>query len=97
MATHEILGVGYRSCIGLLKNTEESVRLEGCNDQVEKVTDYTHILALDPWTLPALATDGKVVVAGRIAKRAEIRQLLTVNVSEPITAELPSISQGKRA
>ena len=64
MATLEVLGMGCRSCIGLLKTVEEAVRLEGRSDRVEKVTDCNRILALDPWALPALAIDGKVVVAG---------------------------------
>lgn len=73
MAKLEVLGMGCGSCVGLLKNAEEAVRQEGRSDRVEKVTDYSRILALDPWALPALAIDGKVVVAGRIATPAEIR------------------------
>ena len=76
MATLEVLGMGCRSCIGLLKKVEEAVRQEGRSDRVEKVTDYNRILALDPWALPALAIDGKVVIAGRIAAPAELRSLL---------------------
>ena len=95
MATLEVLSMGCQSCIGLLKNVQEAVRLEGCSDHVEKVTDYTRILALNPWALPALAIDGKVVVAGRIATLAEIRQLLAPKLSEPNTPESPSISKGE--
>lgn len=92
MATIEILGMGCRSCIGLLKNTEEAVRLEGRSDQVEKVTDYTRILALDPWALPALVIDGKVVVAGRIATPAEIRQFLVISRSNSCKPDSHSIT-----
>lgn len=76
MATLEVLGMGCGSCVGLLKNVEEAVRLEARSDTVTKVSDYSRILALNPWALPALAIDGKVVVAGRIAKPAELRALL---------------------
>lgn len=76
MATLEVLGLGCASCIGLLKNVQEAVRQEGRSDTVTKVSDYNRILALDPWALPALAIDGKVVLAGRIATPAELRALL---------------------
>lgn len=76
MATLEVLGFGCRSCSGLLRNAEEAARQAGRGDTVSKVTDYDRILALDPWALPALAIDGKVVVAGRIATPAELRVFL---------------------
>jgi small redox-active disulfide protein 2 len=89
MATLEVLGMGCRSCVGLLKNVEEAVRLEGRSDRVEKVTDYNRILALDPWALPALAIDGKVVVAGRMAMPTELRALL----NEPVAQEQKSLTE----
>lgn len=95
MATLEVLGMGCQSCIGLLKNAEEAVRQEGRSDTITKVSDYNRILALDPWALPALAIDGKVVVAGRIATAAEIRKLLLVKLNEPNTPESSSISKGE--
>lgn len=79
MSTLEILGMGCRSCVGLQANVEQALRLEGRSDPVEKVSDYDRIFALDPSALPALAIDGKVAVAGRIATPAEIRQLLAMN------------------
>jgi small redox-active disulfide protein 2 len=91
MTTLEVLGMGCRSCVGLLKNTEEAVRQEGRNDTVTKVSDYSRILVLDPWALPALAIDGKVVIAGRIATPAEIRQLLA---AESSNTEVSAISEG---
>ena len=95
MATLEVLGMQCRSCVGLLQNVQEAVRQEGRSDYVEKVTDYTRILALNPWALPALAIDGKVVVAGRIAAPAEIRKLLVTMQSEPNTPNSRSISTGE--
>jgi hypothetical protein len=76
MALLEVLGMNCRSCLGLLKNAEEAVQIEGRGDHVEKVSDYNRILALNPEALPALAIDGKIVVAGRIATTTEIRQLV---------------------
>jgi hypothetical protein len=83
MATLEVLGMGCRSCIGLLKNAEEAVRQAGRGDSVTKVTDYDRILTLNPWALPALAIDGRVVVAGRIATPAELRTLLGSELAAP--------------
>lgn len=79
MSTLEVIGFGCQRCIGLLKNTEEALRQSGRTDPVEKVTDYNRILTLNPWALPALAIDGKVVVAGRLATPTEIRRLLITN------------------
>lgn len=84
MATLEVLGYGCRSCSGLLKNAEEAARQAGRGDTVTKVIDYDRILALNPWALPALAINGKVVVAGRIATPAELQALL---VNEPAVLE----------
>jgi small redox-active disulfide protein 2 len=89
MATLEVLGMGCQSCIGLLKNAEEAVRLEGRRDRLEKVTDHNRILVLNPWALPALAIDGKVVVAGRIATPAELRALL----NEPAALARKSLTE----
>lgn len=83
MATLEVLGYGCRSCSGLLMNAEEAARQAGRGDTVTKVNDYDRILALNPWALPALAIDGKVVVAGRIATPAELRAMLA---NEPVAA-----------
>jgi small redox-active disulfide protein 2 len=80
MATLEVLGFGCRSCSSLLRNAEEAIRQAGRGGTVTKVTDYDRIVALDPWALPALAIDGRVVVAGRIATSEEVRALL---VNEP--------------
>ena len=90
MATLEVLGFGCRSCSALVKNAEEATRQAGRGDTVTKVTDYDRILALDPWALPALAIDGKVVVAGRIATPAELRALL---VNERAATKRPSLTE----
>jgi len=92
MATLEVLGMGCRSCIGLLKNAEEAVRRAGRGDTVTKVSDCERILALDPWALPALAIDGKVVVAGRLAAPAEIRQLLVTSPGSDCLPDEPGLS-----
>ncbi|MEX0819001.1 MAG: MTH895/ArsE family thioredoxin-like protein [Pirellulaceae bacterium] len=93
MATLEVLGMGCQRCIGLLKNAEEAVRQEGRSDLVKKISDYNRIVELDPWALPALAIDGKVVLVGRMATTAEIRQLLGPEPSEPNASETPASSE----
>ena len=94
MATLEIIGFGCQRCVGLLKNTEEATRQIGCGDPVPKVTDYNRILALNPSALPALAIDGDIVVAGRVASPNEIRQLLVAKANAPEATE--TLTQGKR-
>ena len=94
MAKLEVIGMGCRSCIALLKNAQEAVRQEGRSDPAEKVTDYNRILVLDPLAMPALAIDGKVVVAGRIATPAEIRGWLP---SAALAADHAPFGAGRRA
>ncbi len=87
MATLEVIGFGCQRCVGLLKSTEEAVRQIGRSEPVQKVTDYNRILALNPSALPALAIDGHVVLAGRVASPTEIRQLLVLKSSAADTTK----------
>lgn len=83
MATLEVLGFSCHRCNSLLKNAKEAAREAARGDTVSKVADYDRIVALNPWALPELAIDGKVVVAGRNVTRAELRALLGSEPAAP--------------
>lgn len=84
MAALEVLGMGCGRCVGLFKNAEEAVRQMGRSDSVVKITNYDRILTLNPCALPALAINGKVVVAGRLATPTEIRHFVSEMLGNPL-------------
>jgi small redox-active disulfide protein 2 len=74
----EILGAGCANCGKLMALTEEAVRDLGVTDvELGKVDDFSKIAAYGVMTTPALAINGKVVVAGKVPSKAEITTLIT--------------------
>jgi small redox-active disulfide protein 2 len=76
MKTIEVLGPGCAKCGRLEIGVREVVVELGLDAEVRKVTDLDEMLAHDVFTTPALVIDGRVVVAGRVPSRAELRTLL---------------------
>jgi small redox-active disulfide protein 2 len=76
MATIQILGSGCSKCGRLLQAAEQVVKAAGRSDTIVKITDIVQMLEFAPSALPALAIDGKVVAAGRLATPVEIQQWL---------------------
>ena len=74
--TIQILGTGCTKCKQLTENAEAAARELGIDYQLEKVTDILKIIEYGVMTTPALAVDGKVKLAGKVASAAEIRELL---------------------
>jgi small redox-active disulfide protein 2 len=72
----QILGTGCAKCKQLTENAETAAREMGLDYQLEKVTDITDIVQFGVMMTPALAVDGRVKLAGRVATPAEIRELL---------------------
>ena len=72
----QILGTGCAKCKQLTENAETAAREMGLNYQLEKVTGITDIVQFGVMMTPALAVDGRVKLAGRVATPAEIRELL---------------------
>ena len=63
-------------CGKLYENTLEAVKAAGVEANIQRVEDLLDIVRLGVMSSPALMIDGKLVVAGRIAKVDEIRRLL---------------------
>ncbi len=72
----EILGTGCAKCKALFANVQKAVSEMGISAEIEKVEDYHQIANYGVMTTPALAVDGKVKLAGRVATPEEIKQML---------------------
>ncbi|WP_454227183.1 thioredoxin family protein [Propioniciclava flava] len=72
----KVLGPGCANCVNLEKNTRAALASLGMEASVEKVTDYADIAGDGIMRTPGLVVDEQVVLSGRVAKPAEIAQLL---------------------
>ena len=72
----KVIGTGCEKCGKLYENTLEAVKAAGVEVTIQRVEDLIDIVRLGVMSSPALMIDGKLVVAGRIAKVDEIRRLL---------------------
>jgi small redox-active disulfide protein 2 len=72
----QILGTGCAKCKTLYANAEAAVKELGIEATLTKVEELREIIKLGVMTTPALAVDGKVKVAGKVATVADIKKLL---------------------
>lgn len=72
----QILGTGCPSCIKLAENAKQAATEAGVDFEIEKVTDINQITAFGVMMTPALAVDGQVKIAGKVASPEEIKKLL---------------------
>lgn len=72
----EILGVGCPKCKQLTANTETAVKELNIQAEIGKVTDIDKIIEYGVMMTPALAVDGKVVSAGKVLSKEEIKKLI---------------------
>ncbi len=73
----KILGPGCKNCKNLERATREALDQLGLDATVEKVEDYGLIMGYGVMATPGLVVDEKVLVSGRVPRRAEIQELLT--------------------
>ena len=71
-----ILGTGCPKCKKLAENAESAARDLGIEYEIEKVTQINEIMKFGVMITPALAVDGQVKVAGKVASPEEIKQML---------------------
>ncbi|MBN2754312.1 MAG: TM0996/MTH895 family glutaredoxin-like protein [Candidatus Goldbacteria bacterium] len=71
-----VLGTGCPKCI----KTEEVVRKVVADNKIDaeviKVKDISEIMKYNVMMTPAVAVDGKVVIAGKVPTEAEIKKAL---------------------
>lgn len=70
------MGTGCAKCKALAENARQALDGIGSSAQVEKVEDIREIMKFGVMTTPALAVNGKVVLAGKVASVDEIKKLL---------------------
>ena len=72
----QILGTGCPKCKKLTENTEAAAKELGIEYTIEKVTDINEIMKFGVMITPALAVDGEVKVAGKVAGPEAIKDML---------------------
>jgi small redox-active disulfide protein 2 len=70
----EILGTGCPKCKKLTELAQEAATELGLSFEIVKVDQINDIMNYGVMITPALAIDGKVVVAGRIPSKEEIKK-----------------------
>lgn len=73
----EILGTGCPKCKRLSELTAEAVTELGISAEILKVDQINDIIDRGVMMTPALTVNGKVVVAGRVPSKDEIKNWLT--------------------
>ncbi|MCS7041469.1 MAG: thioredoxin family protein [Bryobacteraceae bacterium] len=72
----QILGSGCKKCNQLRENAEAAARELGLDFEIEKITDFGEIARLGALVTPALAIDGRLKLAGRVATPEELKPIL---------------------
>ena len=75
----EILGMGCPKCKKLTGIVTETVKELGISAEIVKVDQISDIMNYGVMITPALAIEGKVVVAGRIPSKEEIKKWILEN------------------
>ncbi len=72
----QILGTGCPKCKKLAENAEAAAKELGVDYELEKVTQINDIMRMGVMVTPALAIDGEVKVAGKVASPDDIKAML---------------------
>jgi len=73
----QILGTGCPKCKKLAENAEAAAKELGIEYEIEKVTQINDIMKMGVMITPALAIDGEVKVAGKVASPEDIKKMLS--------------------
>ncbi len=73
----QILGTGCPKCKKLAENAEIAAKDLGIDYQMEKITQINDIMKMGVMITPALAVDGVVKIAGKVASPEEIKPMLS--------------------
>lgn len=72
----QILGTGCPKCTKLAENADSAAKEMGIEYEIEKVTQINDIMKMGVMITPALAIDGEVKVAGKVASPDDIKEML---------------------
>lgn len=73
----EILGTGCPKCKQLTANVEEALKELNLKAEVVKVTQIDKIMEYGVMMTPALVIDGKVVSAGKVLTRDQVKDFIS--------------------
>lgn len=73
----QILGTGCPKCKKLAENAEAAAKELGVACELEKITQINDIMKMGVMITPALAIDGVVKVAGKVASADDIKAMLS--------------------
>lgn len=82
MMVIKILGTGCPNCLRLGQGVAAALHDLGSDATVEKVTNIADIMSYDVLSLPAVVIDEKVVVAGRVPDKEELRSIIQSKLAE---------------
>jgi len=72
----QILGTGCPKCKKLAELSEQAAKELNLDYEMEKVTEVSKIVDFGVMSTPALAVDGKVLIAGQIPAYEKVKELL---------------------
>ena len=72
----QILGTGCPKCKKLAELSEQAAKELNLDYQIEKVTEVSKIVDFGVMSTPALAVDGKVLMAGQLPTYEKVKELL---------------------
>lgn len=73
----EVLGTGCAKCSKLEATAKAAVEKLGIPYEIHHIRDINEIVGRGLMATPALAIDGKIVVAGRVPGEAELTTMIT--------------------
>jgi len=73
----EILGVGCPKCKQLTANAEAAIKELNIAAEISKITDIDKITEYGVMMTPAFAVDGRVVSAGKVLSKDEIKKIIS--------------------
>ena len=73
----QVLGTGCPKCKKLAENAEAAAKELGIEYELEKVIQINDIMKMGVMMTPALAIDGEVKVAGKVASTDDIKAMLS--------------------
>ncbi len=75
----KVLGSGCKNCNLLEQNVIKALSNLGQTAEIEKLTDYSDILAYGVSSTPALVVDEKLVLSGRVPSPKQLEKFLSAS------------------
>ena len=73
----QVLGTGCAKCVALMNHVRIAVAALNLPAEIEKIEDIKEIMKFRIMSTPALAVDGQVKFAGRVASSDELKQIFS--------------------